>query len=117
MIGMSRSAGRALSELDHLRQSVADILTTPIGSRVMRREYGSQLHELIDQPFNDVTRLRAYVASATALMHWEPRIRLTRVQIYQGSVPGSGTLELEATRVDTNEALNLQVPLQLGAVL
>lgn len=117
MIGMSRTLGRALADLSHISQSIADILTTPIGSRVMRREYGSQLHELIDQPLNDTTKLRAYVAVATALMRWEPRIRLSRVQLYRGSVPGAAVLELEATRVDTNEALNLQVPLQLGALL
>jgi phage protein D len=57
---MNRHTGSALDELAHLRQSIEDILTTPIGSRVMRRAYGSQLFELIDQPLNDQTRLRAY---------------------------------------------------------
>lgn len=39
---MSRENGRELeTELDHIRQSVQDILTTPIGTRIMRREYGS----------------------------------------------------------------------------
>uniref|UniRef100_UPI0026076D20 ATPase domain-containing protein n=1 Tax=uncultured Sphingobium sp. TaxID=316087 RepID=UPI0026076D20 len=31
---------------------VRDILTTPIGSRLMRRDYGSLIPELIDQPAN-----------------------------------------------------------------
>lgn len=38
--GMSRHTGAALDGADHLAQSVADILGTPIGSRVMRRDYG-----------------------------------------------------------------------------
>lgn len=40
---MDRATGLAISELAHLRQSMGDILTTPIGSRVMRHEYGSQV--------------------------------------------------------------------------
>lgn len=35
---MDRTTGKAIGELAHLRQSVGDILTTPIGSRVMRHE-------------------------------------------------------------------------------
>ncbi len=35
--GMSRDTGEALTDLDHIRQSVRDILLTPVGSRVMRR--------------------------------------------------------------------------------
>lgn len=111
---MNRDTGRTLDTAAHLRQSIADILTTPIGSRVMRRDYGSQLPELIDQPFNDVTRLRAYAATVMALIRWEPRIRLTRVQLAQGETAGSAVIDLEGTEVDTNAALALQVPLQLG---
>lgn len=116
MIGMSNSTGRAISNRQHLMQSVADILTTPIGSRVMRREYGSQLPDLIDWPLNSATRLQAYAATAMALMRWELRIRLSRVQLFLGEQPGEAILELEGSEVDSNEALSLRVPLKLGAV-
>jgi hypothetical protein len=112
---VNRHTGSTISDLDHLSQSIADILTTPIGSRVMRRDYGSLLPELIDQPFNEATKLRAYAASAAALIRWEPRIRLSRVQIYPGAQPGAATIDLEGQRVDSNEPLSLRVPLQLGA--
>ena len=55
MMGMNAATGRALSGLDHIRQSIAEILTTPIGSRLMRRRYGSEVPELIDQPLNSAT--------------------------------------------------------------
>lgn len=115
MIGMHATTGRALADNAHLAQSVADILTTPIGSRVMRREYGSQLPDLIDAPTNDATRLKAYAAIAMALMCWEPRLRLSRVQLFLGDQPGQAVLDIEGTRVDANEALSLSVPLRLGA--
>lgn len=113
---MNRTTGAPIDTIAHIAQSVADILTTPIGSRVMRREYGSLLPDLIDAPLNDATRLQAYAATAMALMSWEPRIRLSRVQLAGGARPGQAVLDLDGTRTDTNEALSLRVPLQLGAV-
>lgn len=115
MIGMSARTGRAIEGNAHLAQSIADILTTPLGSRVMRREYGSLLPDLIDAPHNDATRLQVYAATAMALMRWEPRIRLSRVQLGLGERPGQAVLDLEGTRTDSNEPLSLRVPLQLGA--
>lgn len=43
MTGMSATTGRALTEREHLAQSIADILTTPLNTRIMRRDYGSLL--------------------------------------------------------------------------
>ena len=67
---MNVKTGRALVYSAHISQSITDILTTPIGSRVMRRDYGSLLPELIDAPFNGSTLLKLYGAVATALMRW-----------------------------------------------
>lgn len=115
MIGLAATTGRTITGAAHLAQSIADVLTTPIGSRVMRREYGSLLPDLIDAPFNDATRLQAYAAAAMALMRWELRIRLSRVQLSQGAVAGQVVLDLEGTIIDSNEPLSLRVPLSLGA--
>lgn len=115
MTGMSRSTGLAIGDLEHLRQSIADILTTPLGSRVMRRDYGSLIPELIDQPLNGATVTRLYAATATALIRWEPRLRLSRVQLSLGSEPGSAVLDLDGVRVDSNAPLSLRVPLKRGA--
>ncbi len=115
MTGMSRTTGLAIADLEHLRQSIADILTTPLGSRLMRRDYGSLLPELIDQPLHGVTVTRLYAASAAALMRWEPRLRLSRVQLTLGSAPGSAFLDIEGSEVDGNAPLSLRVPLKMGA--
>lgn len=56
MRGMSRTTGKALEATDDLAQSIADILTTPIVTRVERRLYSSLLPLLIDQPMNAVGR-------------------------------------------------------------
>lgn len=77
MTGTDARTGRPLSGRAHLAQSVRDILTTPIGSRVMRRDYGSRLHALVDAPLTAATLTEIYAAAAEALARWEPRLRLT----------------------------------------
>ncbi|MDT9106031.1 GPW/gp25 family protein, partial [Escherichia coli] len=65
----------------HLRQSIQDILTTPLGRRVMRRDYGTRLYELVDAPTNSETVMDLCAAAAEAVANWEPRFRLTQVKI------------------------------------
>ena len=114
---MNRTTGLAVTGMDHLKQSVADILTTPLGSRLARRTYGSLLPDLVDQPDNPLTRLRMYAATASALMRWEPRLRVTRVQLASGPAAGQVTLELTGEFVPTGQAVGLSAALALrGAV-
>lgn len=113
---MNRQTGSTITTLEHIRQSIGDILTTRIGSRVMRREYGSQLVDLIDQPGNPATRLLAYAAIAMAVMRWEPRVHLSRVQLSGASMAGQFALTLDTTVIDSNEQQSISIPLSLGAI-
>ncbi|WP_324152293.1 GPW/gp25 family protein [Citrobacter portucalensis] len=80
-VGMNQQNGIAISEAEHLRQSVQDILLTPIGSRLARREYGSLLPALIDSAQNPAGRLRVMSAIYGALCRWEPRIQLDSISL------------------------------------
>ncbi|MCP4102605.1 MAG: phage baseplate protein [Lentisphaerae bacterium] len=95
MTGIDHTTGRYLSGLDHLKQSITDILTTPIGSRVMRREYGSRLPRLVDAPLNSSTLVDLYSATAEALLRWEPRFKLLSVSAV--TPQNTGKIELELT--------------------
>lgn len=108
---MNRTTGRRITGIAHLQQSVADILTTPLGTRLERRTYGSLLPSLIDQPDNARTRLRCYAAIASALMKWEPRLRVTRVGMSSGAQPGQAVVDLEGEYL--GQAINLSAALQL----
>lgn len=115
MRGMSATTGRAMDGAAHLAQSIADVLTTPLNTRVMRRDYGSLLSELVDQPFNGQTRTLLFGAVATALMRWEPRIRIKKLSISQGDAPGAFFLDLEGTRTDVTQGsgyTRLTIPLR-----
>lgn len=112
---MNRQTGGPIDDNAHIAQSIGDILTTRIGTRVMRREYGSQLVDLIDAPGNAATQLLCYAAIAMALMRWEPRLSLSRVQLTALGANGQCELTVEGARVDTNAPLSLRIPLAMGA--
>ncbi|WP_231292883.1 GPW/gp25 family protein [Sphingopyxis sp. MC1] len=112
---MDRSTGAPLDGDAHLAQSIGDILTTPVGTRVMLRDYGSMLFELIDRPINAATRLLMLAASADAIARWEPRIRLTRVNFSTTGADGRVALDIEGYRTDrpagANSFTRLAIPL------
>ena len=81
MIGMDRRSGQPLAGIAHLRQSIDDILTTPLGSRRMRPEYGSQLRRYVDMPVNEGWKSAVQAEVARALGRWEPRLKLERVKV------------------------------------
>lgn len=108
---MSAATGRALGEMDHIRQSVRDILATRIGTRVERRAYGSVIPDLIDQPGNAANLLRLRAATVMALIAWEPRIYVTRVD-FALDAAGNATVDLSAVRragPRSNEPISLSV--------
>lgn len=92
MIGIDKNTGKELAGIAHLRQSIIDILTTPLGTRVMRRQYGCKLFELIDAPLNSKTLLYLYAAIAEALDKWEPRLRLKKIELTDITDNGRATL-------------------------
>lgn len=94
MNGTDATTGKPISGIAHLRQSIRDILTTPLGSRVMRRTYGSKLFSLVDKPMNQSTRMKMMAATADALAQWEPRIQLTSVTF---SMSATGSLTADVT--------------------
>lgn len=107
MNGMNRSTGQMLSGVDHLRQSIEDILTTPIGSRVMRRDYGSRLYQLVDAPINRALLVEIYSATAEALIKWEPRFELTRVRVENITV-GEIQIGLEGVYIPDGKNLTME---------
>lgn len=108
MQGMNRVTGKPLSGSDHLAQSIRDLLTTPIGSRVMLREYGSRIPELVDRPTNALLDVELHAAVAEALDRWEPRFRLTSVQITERSSAGRITISIEGVVVADGRAVRLE---------
>ena len=69
-------------EQSEIEQAIFIILSTPVGTRVMRPRFGSRLHELVFAPINiqSMAQARRYVEEALGM--WEPRIQVTSVDVF-----------------------------------
>ena len=108
MIGMDRRTGLPISGVEHLRQSIEDILTTPLGSRLMRPEYGSTIRRFVDLPVSEGWKSAVQAEAARALKRWEPRIELTRVQVLS-VLDGRITFRLTGTYKGDSELFEVTV--------
>ena len=108
MKGMDAKTGKSLDGTAHLKQSVADILTTRIGSRVMRRDYGSNIMKLVDQPMNDSWVVDVVAEVQRALTKWEPRIKVKRVFVGNRTAEGRANIDIEAILVIDGKPIRLE---------
>jgi uncharacterized protein len=72
---------------DHLaiRQSIYVIIHTVPGERVMRPDFGCEIHSLIFSPANYQTAATAERYVREAIERWEPRIDLRTVDVTAGA--------------------------------
>lgn len=81
MAGINRETGKLLTGWEHVAQSLQVLFTTHIGSRVMRRYFGSEVPPLLGENLTPRTILRFTYAIIVACELWEPRFRVKRVDI------------------------------------
>ena len=108
MIGMNVDTGAELAGFSHLEQSIRDILLTPKGSRVMLRDYGSDLFALIDQPLNESTKMAITAATVGALSTWEPRIQVQSVTVAADPANGSISINLTALYLPDGQTITVE---------
>jgi phage baseplate assembly protein W len=104
---MNVNTGKTISEIAHIKQSITNILTTPIGSRIMRRDYGSRLFEKIDQPINGDLIAEIYSDVIEALFIWEPRFEVEQVTV-QSTPKGKIIIDLEGSYVKNGQKIVLE---------
>ena len=106
MQGMNENTGAVLGGEEHLRQSIKRIITTPIGTHPLRREYGSIVPYLIDKPMTEETALQINTAIIEALYTWEPRIQSVESQLDTENL-GNGQLSFTLKAVYQGEEVTL----------
>ncbi|MDR1735337.1 MAG: GPW/gp25 family protein [Oscillospiraceae bacterium] len=112
-VGTDKASGRvrlALYEQD-IKQAIHIILSTRLGERLMRPEFGSRLHEYVFAADSYGTRARIREAAEEALGLWEPRITNIEAEadFPQGS-SGGFRLDIKYTVRSTNSPFNLVYP-------
>lgn len=98
-------------DLQHITESVMQILYTVIGSRVIRRDFGSLLQSVVFDP-NDVTLdVQFDYMIRKALETWEPRIIVGPIGIDRTEwQDGRIEISLEITIIKTNRTTNMVFP-------
>ena len=110
---------RAAYEED-VRQAVLIILGTNPGERVMRPTFGAGLNAFLFSPITTSTLTRLRTRVFDALVEFEPRIDVERVQaVYARSEPTKVNIEILYRVRATNTQFNLVYPfyLQEGTVV
>ncbi|PZR58970.1 MAG: hypothetical protein DI537_53505, partial [Stutzerimonas stutzeri] len=85
MAGIDRVTGRVISNLDSAFQGVEVTLTTRISSRVMLREFGGGVLELLGRAVTPALFAAWRQLIGTAIDLWEPRFRVRQIHV-TGSV-------------------------------
>lgn len=102
------------SGAEKLKQNLIHLLLTGVGERVMRRDYGGGLQQLIHDPNNDALRAITQHQIAKSIGRWEPRVLLQSVTITEQGA----TLIAEIRYVvrSTGQRESLSVPIGLGGI-
>jgi len=90
-VGLNSATGGAIAYLGHIHQSNRDILTTPVGTRVMRRR--SLLRTLYNVMARSLSITRTLFFRDGKARRIEFSVRLTRVDGQADDVIGSGMLD------------------------
>jgi len=106
--GLSYSSGP-----DRIQDAIWIILSTSLGERVMREDFGAGVNDYVFQSNSDVVRAQLAAAVSAALAQWEPRITQVNVSVQQGTEPSQVLIVIDYQISSTNELFNLVYPLYL----
>lgn len=112
---LTLQGGVQLSHSDrNLDESLIIILSTRLGERVYRPDFGSRLHELVFAPLNDDTLLLAQIYAREAIQRWEPRVLVDSVTATPLPEAASLNLTLNYRIRETHHRRSLVYPFSLA---
>ncbi|MBB5019142.1 hypothetical protein HNQ59_002440 [Chitinivorax tropicus] len=98
---------------EKVRQSMAIILDTEPGERVMLPTFGCGLRRFLMQPNTTSTRALMQREIELALRTWEPRIAVDRVEVLPGDEPALVMIRIAYTHLRDGRPDNLVYPFYL----
>lgn len=85
MAGLSRHTGKPIGNLESAYQGVETVLTTRLGERVMRREFGAGIVEILGRAVTPALFLAWQQLLGTAIDLWEPRFKIRTIEVAGGT--------------------------------
>lgn len=80
-VGLNAATGGTISGWEHVVQSLQDIFYTRFGTRIMREWYGSFVPNILGRLITTQEVMPFFVAVTSAIEQWEPRYRVTQIQV------------------------------------
>lgn len=114
-VAINRTGGISMSALEeNIRESIFIILGTAPTERLMRPDFGCEIHELVFAPNNPTTAGLAIHYVTEALQKWEPRIEKIEVSADPNRMePNRLDVEISYVVRSTNVTRNLVYPFYL----
>lgn len=100
-----------------IQNSLYNLFNCHIGARgkIFQPEYGSEWNQFLQEPIDDITSAKMYIAMVQAIKRWEPRIILdysntsitadTSIPGYQVKIAGFDTLSKDPINISFTEQL------------
>lgn len=115
-VAINLHGGLQLSkQILNIEESIHLILSTRLGERLYRPDFGSRLSELIFSPLNTETLLQVKLYVEEALNQWEPRITLHEIITEPDSSLGLVTIHIRYFPKDSHDLRSLVYPFYLSA--
>lgn len=93
--GLDRYTGGTATDWAHVLQSLEVIFTTRFGERVIREWFGSTVTGLLGQNLTTQDVVPFFSAVCAAIEMWEPRYRVTKIDILEVSRTGRMSFYLD----------------------
>lgn len=97
---------KMIANEEDIRSSLEILFSTSVGERIMQPTYGCDLKKLLFEPLD--ASLKAYVQDMikTAILYFEPRIRLDNVTLIEKPDEGRVDIVLDYTIQTSNSRYN-----------
>jgi phage baseplate assembly protein W len=104
------------SGIRKLNDNIAHLLLTSVGERVMLRDYGGGLRQLLHDPNNDAMRAIVQRQVAKAIGTYEPRVLVQAVNLTQDEPGGVLNINVQYIVRQTSQVQTMSVPVDLSGL-
>jgi hypothetical protein len=103
-----------VSDVKDINQSLEILFGTAVGERVMLADYGCNINDMIFEPINVTLVTRITERIRRAIIYYEPRIKLERLDVVKNDEYGIINMVVEYTVRSTNTRNNIVYPYYLN---
>jgi phage baseplate assembly protein W len=103
-----------VSDEEDIQHSIATLLSTTVGERIMQHEYGCNLFRLLFEPMNTSTQTLIKNMIQRAFLYFESRVVLEDVAFEVFQTEGLIRVNLRYTIIATNNRYNYVYPFYLN---